>query len=174
MVSVAGAQPTVEHAHRVLEAVRLAEGDQRVTAGDGVGTGERIEGGNGKLRLRKRQPRLVAEPSMPTGRRRLEPPRLLVERQQQQRQRVRERHLRELGRERPGEKEVPPFESAFELAVCAPLRGHERMFACSSEWAGGRRASGGCRGTTRPAPAAALAAMNDPPDVAWPDPYPFA
>jgi hypothetical protein len=52
----------------------------------------------------------------------LEAPRLLLERQQQQRQRVCERDLGKLRRRRPGEQEVPPFEGALELAVRAPLR----------------------------------------------------
>jgi hypothetical protein len=74
-----------------------------------------LEGNERKLRFVERQPRLGAQAGVPARRRRLEPPRLLVERQQQQRQGVRERDLRELRRHRPGQQEVPPFESAFEL-----------------------------------------------------------
>jgi hypothetical protein len=72
----------------------------------------------------------AARPCLPARCCCLKSPRLLVERQQQQRQRVRERDLRELRRQRPGQHEVPPLESTFELAICAPRRAHEPMFAC--------------------------------------------
>jgi len=62
---------------------------------------------------------------VPTRSRLLEPPRLLVERQQQ-RQGVREWNARELRRLRLGQQKVPPVESAFELAVRAPLGSHEQ------------------------------------------------
>jgi hypothetical protein len=124
-----GRSPSVEHAHRVIKAVRLAAGDKRLTAGHGAVAGQRIERGDGELRLGERRPRLVAEPGVPAGRCRLEPRRLLIERQQQQRERVSERHLRKLGRENPRHQEVPPGERASELAIRAPLRGHEHMFA---------------------------------------------
>jgi hypothetical protein len=122
--------------------VRLANADERVTAADRARTGECMERGDGKLRLRERQPRLVAQPGVPAGRCRFEAPRLLVERQQQQRESVGERDLRELGRERPGQQEVLSGERAFELAVRAPLRGHERMFARGLSAADGLRRFG--------------------------------
>ena len=123
LASVAGAQPGVEYRDRIIEAVRVADGDERLTAVDRVGTGESIEGGDGKLRLRERQSRLVARPGMPPGSRRVEPPRLLVEREEEECKRVGKRHLRELGGERPSYQQVSPVESATELAVRAPVRG---------------------------------------------------
>jgi hypothetical protein len=88
-----------------------------------------MEAGEGELRLLEGESRLSAEPAMPAGRRHIEPPRLLVQGKEQERQRVRERHLRDLSSERPRDEQVAPIESASELTVRAPLRGHERMFA---------------------------------------------
>ena len=45
---------------RVIEAVRGADADERLTAGGGAGTGEGIERRDGKLRLRDGQPPLSA------------------------------------------------------------------------------------------------------------------
>ena len=84
LASVASAQPGVEYPDRIIEAVRVADGDERLTAVDRVGTGESIEGGDGKLCLPERQSRLVARPGMPPGSRRVEPPRLLVEREEEE------------------------------------------------------------------------------------------
>jgi hypothetical protein len=47
--SAASAQPGVEYPDRIIEAVRVADGDERLTAGDGARAGERIERGDGKL-----------------------------------------------------------------------------------------------------------------------------
>ena len=127
--SASGAQPAVEHAHRVIKPVCVADANERLTSSDGAGASERVKRGDGKLRLCKGQPRLGAESGVPWGSGRVEPPRLLVEREEQQRQRVRERHLRDVSSERPGDEQVAPVESAFELAVRAPLSCHERMFA---------------------------------------------
>ena len=80
-----------------------------------------MEGGEGELRLLKGESRLRAEPAMPAGSRHIEAPRLLVQREEQQRQRVRERHLWDLSSKRPRDEEVSPVESASELAVRAPL-----------------------------------------------------
>jgi hypothetical protein len=66
-------------------------------------THERLSTGDGELGLRGRQPRLIAQPGVPSRRRRLEPPRLLIERQQEQR----ERDLRKLRRHRPRQQDVP-------------------------------------------------------------------
>jgi hypothetical protein len=84
-----------------------------------------------KLRLGKRQVGLGAETCVPARCCFLKPPQLLVKREQQQRERVGERNLRKLSLKRPGEQEVPSFKSTFELAVRAPLRGHDHMFARS-------------------------------------------
>ena len=66
---------------------------------------------------------------MPAGRRHIEAPQLLVQREEQQSQRVGERHVRDLSSERPRDEQVASVEGASELAVRAPLRGHEHMFA---------------------------------------------
>ena len=41
-----GVQPRVEDRDRIIETVRVADGDERLTAGDCPGTGERIERGD--------------------------------------------------------------------------------------------------------------------------------
>jgi hypothetical protein len=130
IASVVGVQPSVEDSDGIVETVGAADRDESLSAADSAGATQRMERGEGELCLREGQPSLVAEPGVPARRGSFEAPRLLVERQQQQRQGVREGNLRELRRHRPCEQEVPPVESAFELAVDAPLRGHERKFAC--------------------------------------------
>jgi hypothetical protein len=117
--------------------VRLAEGDERLTAGHRARTGERIERRDGELRLGQGQPSLGAQAGVPAGRRRVEAPALLIEREQQQRERVGERHPRKLGREPPRGKEVAPVESALELAVRAPLRGSGTYVRILSSGTGG-------------------------------------
>jgi hypothetical protein len=147
----AGVQPGVEHAHRAIETVGAAERSQRLPARDRPGSAHGIQGADGQLRLREGQPGLGAEPGVPARRRRLVAPRLLFERQQQERQSVGERDLWELRRERPGKQQVPAGESAVELAVGAPMRGHEHMFACvivSSEHPGHAEHGSGRAGLT--------------------------
>jgi hypothetical protein len=138
-------QPGVQDSDHLLQTMHVASRDEGLTARDRSRTGQGVERGQGELCLREREPRLVAQPSVPARRGSLEPPRLLIEGQQHQRQGVRERYLRKLRRQRPREQEVSPIESALELAVRAALRGHEHMFACSaSGWSRPRRASCGC------------------------------
>ena len=84
---------------RILLAVRVTDGDERLTTGHRARTGERIEGGDGKLRFGQGQPRLRAQASEPARRCLVEPPPLLIKREQQQRECVGERDFRELGRE---------------------------------------------------------------------------
>jgi hypothetical protein len=127
--SVAVVQPSIEDSDRLLETVGAADRDESLTAADGAGAAQGLERGEGELRLGERQPDLGAEPGVPAGRGSLEAPRLLVQRQQQQRQGIRDRDLRKLRRLRPSEQEVLPGESALELAVGAPLGGHKHMFA---------------------------------------------
>jgi hypothetical protein len=130
VVSVAGVEPSVQDSDRVIQTVGATDRDERLTASESAGAAQGLERGEGKLRLRERQPDLGTQPGVPARGCSLKSPWLLVKRQQQQRQGVREWDLWELRRRRPGQQEVPPFESAFELAVDAPLGRHEQMFAC--------------------------------------------
>jgi hypothetical protein len=83
--------------------VGAADRSQGLTAADSALARLGLDGGESELRLRKRQPGLGTQTGVPARRGGLEPPRLLVERQQQQRQGIRERDLRKLCRRGPGE-----------------------------------------------------------------------
>ncbi|MGH3337229.1 MAG: hypothetical protein ACRDPL_00135 [Propionibacteriaceae bacterium] len=54
VASLTGVEPGVEDAHSVIESVSVADADERLSAGGRAGTGESIERGDGKLRLRER------------------------------------------------------------------------------------------------------------------------
>ena len=82
--SIAGLQPGVEDPDSVIESVRVADGDQGLSAAASPGAGKGLERSECELRLRERQPSLVAQPCVPARRGRLEAPRLQVERQKQQ------------------------------------------------------------------------------------------
>ena len=125
----AAVQPGVQHADRIVQPVRSAERDESSAASDRAGGRQPRERGDGELGLRQRQPGIGTEPGKPARSGRFEPPRLLVERQQEERQGVGERDFGELPRHAPREEEIPSGEGALELAVGAPFRGHERMFA---------------------------------------------
>lgn len=53
-------QPRVQDPDHVIETVGTADGGESLTAADSAGADKSMEGGEGKLRLRKRQPSLVA------------------------------------------------------------------------------------------------------------------
>jgi hypothetical protein len=83
LASVTGIEPGVEKPDCVIETVGAADRHESPTAADSAGTSKRLECGEGKLRLRERQASFGAQPGVPARSRRLEPPRLLFERQQQ-------------------------------------------------------------------------------------------
>jgi hypothetical protein len=64
--------------------MHITEGNESLTATDRAGARHDVERGHGKLRFRERGPGLRAEPGVPARRGGVEPPRLLVERRQQQ------------------------------------------------------------------------------------------
>ena len=86
-------QPRVQDPDHVIETVGTADGGESLTAADSAGADKSMEGGEGKLRLRERQPSLVAQPGVPARCCFLVAPGLLVE-GQQQRQGVPKRKLR--------------------------------------------------------------------------------
>jgi hypothetical protein len=58
--SVAGVQPGLQHSDHIIEAVTSADRDESLTAADSAGASQGLERGEGKLRLRERQPGLGA------------------------------------------------------------------------------------------------------------------
>jgi hypothetical protein len=84
LAQIAGVQPGVQHSDRIIKTVGIADGDKRLTAGNRAGARQRIEAETASCELSQCQPGLVAQPGVPARRCCLEPPRLLVERQQQQ------------------------------------------------------------------------------------------
>jgi hypothetical protein len=81
VASVAGVQPSVENSDGIIKLVGVADRDESPTAADSAGAGKGVERREGKLRLRERQLGLHTKPGVPARRSRLEPPRLLIERQ---------------------------------------------------------------------------------------------
>jgi hypothetical protein len=79
-----GVQPTVEHSDSIIETVGGADRYEGLTAADSAGAGEGVEGSERELCLRERELSLAAQPGVPARGCFLEPPGLLVERQQQQ------------------------------------------------------------------------------------------
>jgi hypothetical protein len=79
---VVGVQPGVEDSDGIIEAVRTADRDERLSAADSARPGKGVEGREAQLCLGERELSLVAQPRVPARRCFLEPPRLLVERQQ--------------------------------------------------------------------------------------------
>ena len=80
-----GLQPRAEHSDHIIEPVRVADGDESLTAADSPRAAQGLKRGEGKLRLRERQPGLGTKPGVPARCCSLEPPRLLVECQQKRR-----------------------------------------------------------------------------------------
>jgi hypothetical protein len=65
VASVVGVQPSVEHAHHVIETVTVADGDESLTAADSAWASQGLECGEGRLRLREHQPSLGTQPGVP-------------------------------------------------------------------------------------------------------------
>jgi hypothetical protein len=85
VASVVRLEPSVEDPDDIVEAVHVSDRDESLTTGDSVLAREGLERGEGKLRLRERQPGLGTKPGVRARSCFLETPRLLVERQQQRR-----------------------------------------------------------------------------------------
>jgi hypothetical protein len=108
VTSLVGVQPSFQDFDGILKMVAAADRGESLSAADSAGAAKGLERGEGKLRLGKRQVGLGAETCVPARRRFLEPPRLLVKRQQQQRQGVGEWDRWKLRRQCPGEQKFRP------------------------------------------------------------------
>jgi hypothetical protein len=53
-------QPSVEHSDHLIETMGAADRDEGLATADSAGAGKGVEGRERKLRLRERQPSLVA------------------------------------------------------------------------------------------------------------------
>src|SRR4051794_25655347 len=106
--------PRLESGAHVVETAAVEDREQRLGAGLAARGRERAQSGKSDGRLRERQLRLAAETSVPPQRSNLETPRLLLEQQQADRERLRQRDARQLGRRREGEHHVPAGESTVQ------------------------------------------------------------
>jgi hypothetical protein len=112
-----------------VEPLPGADRRERLSAGHRPTAGERIESRQRQLSLAYRQPALRTEAGVPARGPTVKARRLYITREQKQCQPIRERDLRNLGRQRPSLHEVAPSERPRELAIGPALACHERMFA---------------------------------------------